>query len=123
MVGQSDPPSLAAPITRRHDKFYLTDEMAVFQVCDYPMLCQPVGLLIVIDRPLVPLFVCRSRTVFFAFPSAFFPSTPLSSNPCSLSRGDCDGEEIEGKSKANPIYLSSVTVLEFETLLQYLLKG
>jgi hypothetical protein len=41
----------------------------------------------------------------------------------SLPRGDRDGVVIEGTSDTNPIYLSSVTVLEFETLLQCLLKG
>jgi hypothetical protein len=30
-----DPVSVPAPVTGRDDEFYLTDEMAVFQVCDY----------------------------------------------------------------------------------------
>jgi hypothetical protein len=38
----------------------------------------------------------------------------------SLPSGD---EGVEGRSDANPIYLSSVTVTEFDTLLQYLFKG
>jgi hypothetical protein len=33
------------------------------------------------------------------------------------------GEIVEGRSEANPIYLPSVTVVEFETLLQYLFEG
>jgi len=34
-----------------------------------------------------------------------------------------DGEVVEGRSETNPIYLPSVTVVEFETLLQYLFEG
>jgi hypothetical protein len=33
------------------------------------------------------------------------------------------GEIVEGRSEANPINLPSVTVVEFETLLQYLFEG
>ena len=33
-----------------------------------------------------------------------------------------DGK-VEGRSDENPIYLSGVTVLEFDSLLQYLFKG
>jgi len=38
----------------------------------------------------------------------------------SLPHGN---DEVEGRSDANPIYLSGVTELEFGTLLQYLFKG
>lgn len=34
-----------------------------------------------------------------------------------------DGKVIEGRSDANPIYLSSVTVIELEMLIQYLFNG
>src|SRR5260221_289104 len=87
---------LEAPISSRHDKFYLTDEMAVFQVCGHHMLCR---LFIVNDCPLVSYFVSRSRTVFFASHSAFFPSTPPSSNPCSRYRV---GTVMARSSRANP---------------------
>ena len=33
--------------------------------------------------------------------------------------GEAGGAAIEGASDANPIYLSGVTVLEFETLLRF----
>jgi len=34
-----------------------------------------------------------------------------------------DGTTAEGRSDANPIYLSGVTTLEFETLLRYSYEG
>ena len=44
MVGKSGAStSLEPQVSRRHDKFYMTDEMAVFQVCDHHMLPQSVG--------------------------------------------------------------------------------
>jgi len=38
----------------------------------------------------------------------------------SLPHGD---EGVEGRSDAEPIFLSSVTAFEFDTLLQYLFRG
>ena len=42
----------------------------------------------------------------------------------SLPRGasEADPAAVEGASDANPIYLSGVTELEFETLLRYFYK-
>jgi hypothetical protein len=37
--------------------------------------------------------------------------------------GEAGSTVVEGASDANPIYLSGVTLVEFETLLQYLRKG
>lgn len=60
----------------------------------------------------------------FRVPQCLFAlNSPIFKSMFSLPHGDHDGGVIEGKFDANPICLASVTVLEFETLLQCLLKG
>jgi len=82
-----------AQVLHRH-KYFLTDEMAVFQVEDHLFR--------------VPQYLLGINSPFFR--SMF-----------SLPRGD--GEEVEGRSETNPVCLPGVTVVEFETLLQYLFEG
>lgn len=43
--------------------------------------------------------------------------------PRTTTTADDPTAEAEGTSDANPIYLSDVTELEFETLLRYFYKG
>jgi len=87
------PASIPAPVTGRDDEFYLTDEMTVFQV----------------------------ENLLFRVPQCIFSLNSLIfSSMFSLPHGDGG---VEGRSDAEPIHLSSITVLEFETLLQYLFRG
>ncbi|KAI0251875.1 hypothetical protein BJV78DRAFT_1207408 [Lactifluus subvellereus] len=46
-------------------------------------------------------------------------NSPIFNSMFSLPLGSMDGSTAEGTCDTNPIYLSGVTVLEFETLLQY----
>ncbi|KAI0305099.1 hypothetical protein B0F90DRAFT_1701254 [Multifurca ochricompacta] len=85
-------PSAPAQATTRHDEFYFTDEMTVFQVENR-------------------LF--RVHRHFLAENSLAFSSM------FSLPRAPTDGSAVEGTSDSNPIHLSGVTELEFETLLRY----
>jgi len=84
---------MSAPIAGRDEEFYLTDGMTVFQV----------------------------ENSLFRVPQCLFSlNSPIFGSMFSLPHGD---DEVEGRSDANPIYLSGVTALEFGTLLQYLFKG
>jgi len=82
---------------RRHEEFYFTDEMTVFQVEDR-------------------LF--RVHRHFLAENSLVFSS--LFSLPRGLEEAD---SAAEGATDANPIHLAGVTELEFETLLRYFYKS
>ncbi|KAI0251874.1 hypothetical protein BJV78DRAFT_1374585 [Lactifluus subvellereus] len=88
------PPRALAPAraVTRHDEFYFTDEMTVFQV---------ENRLFRVHRH----FLAENSLVF----SSMF----------SLPREPTDSSSAEGTCDTNPIYLSGVTELEFETLLRY----
>lgn len=94
--------STPAQTTARHDEFYFTDEMTVFQVKNR-------------------LF--RVHQHFLAENSLVFGS--MFSLPRTTTTTTTGGStaEAEGTSDANPIYLADVTELEFETLLRYFYKG
>ncbi|KAI0267513.1 hypothetical protein BC834DRAFT_1040782, partial [Gloeopeniophorella convolvens] len=94
-ASKGEPSALAQPATR-HDEFYFTDEMTVFQVGD--------RLFRVHQH-----FLAENSLVFssmFSLPAA----APTPAPP-------------EGTSDANPILLSGVTEHEFETLLRYFYKS
>jgi len=98
-AGSSDEPSFpAAARTNRHAEFYFTDEMTVFQVENR-------------------LF--RVHRHFLAENSLIF-SSMFSLPRCAQ---DSSTAAPEGTSDANPIYLASVTELEFETLLRFFYKS
>jgi len=86
--------------TARHDEFYFTDEMTVFQVESR-------------------LF--RVHRHFLAENSLVFSS--MFSLPRTIATNGCSTSDAEGTSDANPIHLSGVTELEFETLLRYFYKS
>ncbi|KAH9993323.1 hypothetical protein BJV74DRAFT_833475 [Russula compacta] len=88
--------SASAQATGRHEEFYFTDEMTVFQV---------ENRLFRVHRH----FLAENSLVF----SSMF----------SLPLVHVDGTPAEGTCDANPIHLSGVTELEFETLLRYFYKS
>ncbi|KAF8480089.1 hypothetical protein DFH94DRAFT_740239 [Russula ochroleuca] len=94
--GDPSPTAAAEQATSRHDEFYFTDEMTVFQIENR-------------------LF--RVHRHFLAENSLIFNSM------FSLPRVSKVGSIVEGASDANPIFLSDVTVLEFETLLRFFYKS
>jgi len=102
-AGRSEPSptvaAAAAACTNRHAEFYFTDEMTVFQVENR-------------------LF--RVHRHFLAENSLIFSS--MFSLPRDTS-AELGSTPAEGTSDANPIYLSGVTELEFETLLRFFYKS
>ncbi|KAI9513379.1 hypothetical protein F5148DRAFT_1020 [Russula earlei] len=91
-----DGTSASARIPSRHEEFYFTDEMTVFQV---------ENRLFRVHRH----FLAENSLVF----SSMF----------SLPRGPEASSAAEGASDAKPIHLAGVTELEFETLLRYFYKS
>jgi len=95
---------LAAPASSRHDEFYLTDEMTVFQV---------ENRLFRVHRH----FLAENSPIFNALFSLPQPRVP------NESEAEDDAAPVEGASDENPICLYGVTELEFETLLRFFYKG
>ncbi|KAN0136877.1 hypothetical protein V8E53_005318 [Lactarius tabidus] len=93
--------STPAQATARHDEFYFTDDMIVFQVKNR-------------------LF--RVHQHFLAENSLVFGSMFSLPRTTATTTGGSTAD-AEGTSDANPIYLADVTELEFETLLRYFYKG
>jgi len=87
-------PSAATQAPNRHEEFYFTDGMSIIQVENR-------------------LF--RVHGHFLAENSPIFKA--MFSLPVK------DGRNADGMSDASPIHLSGVTVLEFETLLQFSYRG
>jgi hypothetical protein len=80
----------------RHAEFYFTDEMTVFQV---------------------------ENRLFRVHKHFLAENSPIFNAMFSLPHGAKVGSTAEGAFDTNPIFLSDVTVLEFETLLQFFYKS
>jgi len=89
---------LVAPAVIRHDEFYLTDEMTVFQV---------------------------ENRLFRVHRHFLAENSPVFRSMFSLPRipSEASAAAVEGASDEDPIYLSGVTELEFETLLRFFYKS
>ncbi|KAI0289995.1 hypothetical protein BC826DRAFT_1106746 [Russula brevipes] len=95
--GNGDKASVSARATSRHEEFYLMDEMSVFQV---------------------------ENRLFRVHRYLLAENSPVFSSMLSGLRGQpADGNEVEGTSDENPIFLAGATELEFETLLRYFYQG
>ncbi|KAI0258565.1 hypothetical protein BC834DRAFT_910881 [Gloeopeniophorella convolvens] len=110
-ASKGEPSALAQPATR-HDEFYFTDEMTVFQVGD--------RLFRVHQH-----FLAENSLVFssmFSLPRVPVPAPAAASTSPDGSAAPTPAPP-EGTSDANPILLSGVTEHEFETLLRYFYKS
>jgi hypothetical protein len=99
----------------RHDEFYFTDDMTVFQVCAHHLLipANPVAY------PCGFFFIAQVENRLFRVHRHFLAENSLVfSSMFSPPRG----ADEAGASDANPIHLSGVTELEFETLVRYFYK-
>jgi len=91
--GRADKGDASTSIISRHGEFYLTDEMIVLQV---------------------------ENRLFRVHRHFLAKYSPIFGSMFSLPRIPGEGATVvEGASDENPIYLSGVTELEFETLLRY----